>query len=158
MPLQQRVVGAIVLVALGVIFIPAFLDGSGYRARHVQSIEIPAKPEFPPLSQDKVATIPTPLDAPVKQQTEQRKKSAETPASLKSWMLQVGTFDNKENAIKYRDQMRKKGHTTMVLEDKVKGKTMFKVRIGPDLSKKRIEALRDKLKKQGIDGYVVSHS
>ena len=59
--LQQRIVGAIVLVTLGVIFIPALLDGSGYKSRQVQDIEIKEKPEFPPLSQKKVKPIPTPL-------------------------------------------------------------------------------------------------
>jgi len=39
----------------------------------------------------------------------------------------------------------------------VKGKTSYKVRIGPEVEKKRIEALRDKLKQKGIDGYIVSH-
>ena len=35
-PLQQRIVGAIVLVTLGVIFIPALLDGSGFKSRQLQ--------------------------------------------------------------------------------------------------------------------------
>jgi DedD protein len=45
-PLQQRIVGAIVLVTLGVIFIPALLDGSGYKSRQARSIEIKDKPYF----------------------------------------------------------------------------------------------------------------
>ena len=61
-PLQQRIVGAIVLVTLGVIFIPALLDGSGYKSRQVQDIEIKDKPAFPPLSQKKLKPIPTPLE------------------------------------------------------------------------------------------------
>jgi len=156
-PLQQRIVGAIVLVALGVIFVPVILDGSGYKSRHSRTIEIPPKPSFPPLSQQKLEPIPTPLDEKLKRHTEQRKKNPETPAELKSWMLQVGTFDNKDNAEKYRDEMRSKGHTTHVFDETSKGKTSYKVRIGPDLSKKRIEALRDRLKKQGIEGYIVTH-
>ena len=52
-PLQQRIVGAIVLVTLGVIFIPALLDGSGYKARQAKDIVIREKPKFPPLSQKK---------------------------------------------------------------------------------------------------------
>ena len=45
--LRQRIVGAIVLVTLGVIFIPAFLGGSGFKSRQFQDIEIKSKPEFP---------------------------------------------------------------------------------------------------------------
>ena len=61
-PLQQRIVGAIVLVTLGVIFIPALLDGSGYKSRQVQDIKIREKPEFPPLAQKKLKPIATPLE------------------------------------------------------------------------------------------------
>ena len=60
--LQQRIVGAIVLVTLGVIFIPALLDGSGYKSRQVQDIEVKEKPEFPPLKQKQVKPVPTPLE------------------------------------------------------------------------------------------------
>lgn len=154
-PVKQRVVGAIVLVAIAVIVVPAILDGSGYKSRHSRSIEIPAKPDFTALNQDKVKPIATPLDEAFKKQTQQKQQAK---AKLKSWMLQVGTFDSKQNAEKYRDELREKGHTTHVIEDKSKDKTVYKVRIGPDLSKQRIEKLRDKLKKQGIEGYVVSHS
>lgn len=156
-PLQQRIVGAIVLVALGVIFIPALLDGSGYKSRHNRSIEIPARPVFPPISQDRVEPVATPLDKKITEQKQQQAKRKAPPAELQEWMLQVGTFGNKDNATKYRDELRGKGFTTHVIEDKAKGKTSYKVRIGPEVEKKRIEALRDKLKQQGIDGYIVSH-
>ena len=72
-PLQQRIVGAIVLVTLGVIFIPALLDGSGYRSRQVQDIEIKEKPEFPPLTQKKVKPIPTPLEVNRQEQVKVQK-------------------------------------------------------------------------------------
>ena len=52
--LKQRLVGAVVLVALGVILVPALLDGSGYKSRHDRNIEIPVKPFLPPLKEIKV--------------------------------------------------------------------------------------------------------
>ncbi len=48
--LKQRLVGAVVLVALAVIFLPMLFDGSGARERLDQEIAIPDKPE-PPESQ-----------------------------------------------------------------------------------------------------------
>ncbi len=158
--LQQRLVGAIVLVALGVIFIPALLDGSGYKSRHARSVEIPERPAFAPPSQDRVKPIPTPVDktlAQVKQQAQAKTKAANKPANEKSWMLQVGSFSSRKNADKYRDELRKKGYSAQVIVETSKGKTIYTVRIGPDLSKQRMEKLRKKLKKQGIDGYIVSH-
>ena len=38
--LQQRLVGAIALVAVGVIVIPVILDGSGYKSRHEKTVDI----------------------------------------------------------------------------------------------------------------------
>lgn len=45
--LKQRLVGAAVLVALAVIFLPMLFDGSGAREHLNEGIEIPAKPEAP---------------------------------------------------------------------------------------------------------------
>lgn len=45
--LKQRLVGAAVLVALAVIFLPMLLDGSGARERLNEDIAIPEQPEAP---------------------------------------------------------------------------------------------------------------
>lgn len=45
--LKQRLVGAVVLVALAVIFLPMLLDGSGARERLNEDIAIPERPEAP---------------------------------------------------------------------------------------------------------------
>lgn len=45
--LKQRLVGAVVLVALAVIFLPMLLDGSGARDRLNEEIAIPDQPEAP---------------------------------------------------------------------------------------------------------------
>lgn len=46
--LKQRLVGAIVLVALAVIFLPMLLDGSGRSGPRDVAIDIPERPESPP--------------------------------------------------------------------------------------------------------------
>ncbi len=45
--LKQRLVGAVVLVALAVIFLPMLLDGSGARDRLNEDIAIPEQPDAP---------------------------------------------------------------------------------------------------------------
>ncbi len=45
--LKQRLVGAIVLVALAVIFVPMLLDGDGRQAGERVSVEIPESPDDP---------------------------------------------------------------------------------------------------------------
>lgn len=152
--LQQRIVGAVVLVALGVIFIPALLDGSGYKSRHTRTIEIPAKPVIPPMDA-RAAPEPTPIDDRLTALEQEQSQSKEPASDLVSWMLQVGTFQSRDNAEGYRDELREKGYTTHVVEDKDGDKTSYKVRIGPEVEKSRIEALKAKLDKQKIDSYIV---
>ncbi len=159
-PLQQRIVGAIVLVTLGVIFIPALLDGSGYKSRQVQDIEIKEKPEFPPLIQKKVKPIPTPVEQIKKNQLAAQKTAPKQTHKkpIKSFALQVGTFGSNENAEKMRDKMKKLGYTSFVYKSVTKGKTSYKVRIGPELERSVLDNIKKNIKKsQKIDGYVVNH-
>ena len=143
--LQQRIVGAIVLVTLGVIFIPALLDGSGYKTRQVQDIKVKEKPAFPPVSQKSVKPVATPLEKSKKSQlvavkSTDKSASGKTSESskkdkkpIKSFALQIGTFDDDSKAIVLRDKMRKAGYTTFIRESKAKGSTSYKVRIRPEL-------------------------
>lgn len=154
--LQQRIIGAIVLVALGVIFIPALLDGSGYKSRHQKIVEIPSKPVFPTADQQSVEPVPTPVDK--KKQAIEKKKIEKPSKPIQSWALQVGTFDNEKNAIAFRDSLRKKKLTAYVESAKVDGKESFRVRIGPELDKARLETLKARLnKEQKINGFIVKH-
>ena len=154
--LKQRLVGAAVLVALGVIFIPALLDGSGYRTRQARTVEIPPKPEFPPVSQVSVRPIATPIDK--KKLQVEEKKLQEPDRLIQSWALQVGTFSQHDNAIAFRDRLRKSGYPAYVETGKTDGKTSYRVRIGPELDRARLDKLKTSLKKeQKIDGYIVRH-
>lgn len=91
-PLKQRLIGATVLVALGVIFIPILLEGGKDDARLTVSMEIPPQPrvEF----EDRLETPPKTLNdeppqplreaiAPVKQQISAAEPApvTETPAA-----------------------------------------------------------------------------
>jgi len=159
-PLQQRIVGAIVLVTLGVIFIPALLDGSGYKSRQVQDIEIKDKPDFPPLSQKNVKPIATPLEQHKKNSEAARKADPKQvhKKSVKTFALQVGTFADNANAEKMRNKMRKAGYTTFVHKQTAKGKTSYKVRIGPETEHDLLEKIKSDVKKtHKIDGYIVNH-
>ena len=159
-PLKQRIVGAIVLVTLGVIFIPALLDGSGYKSRQVQDIEIKEKPDFPPLSSKRVEPVPTPIDDIKKQQSKALAADPKKPDKqpIRSFALQVGTFGSNENAMKLQKQLHKAGYTTFVHKSVSKGKTSYKVRIGPELERSKLDKIKAKIKKSHkIDGYVVNH-
>lgn len=92
-PLKQRLVGATVLVALGVIFIPMLLEGGKDDARLTVSMEIPPQPrlefedrlETPPEAVSEVT--PQPFEeaiAPVKQQISPASAKAEAKPGVSS--------------------------------------------------------------------------
>jgi DedD protein len=160
--LQQRLIGAVLLVALGVIFIPVLLDGSGYKSRQERSIEMPAAPEFPPVKEFKpktevpdLKTASAPI-APAK--TESPTSSAAPEQPVKAFALQVSTVTIKDNAYALRDKLRKKGYSAYVETRTRNGKTSYRVRIGPELDMNRLEKMKKALsKEQGLDGFIVNH-
>jgi DedD protein len=163
--LQQRLIGAILLVALGVIFIPVLLDGSGFKSRNSRSIEMPPEPKFPPLSEIKLEPV---VPTHVKQRSEsapvKKPESGElkTKTALKqpgnAFALQVSTVTIKDNAYALRDKLRKDGYSAYVESSTKNGKTSYRVRIGPELDMSKLEKMKATLsKEQGLDGFIVNH-
>lgn len=151
------------LVALGVIFIPVLLDGSGFKSRHSRSIEMPAEPEFPPLSEIKLEpVVPThrkeqSAPVPVKK-IETVESSRELKEPVSAFALQVSTVTIKDNAYDLRDKLRKQGYSAYVETRTKNGKTSYRVRIGPELDKSKLEKMKVTIKKeQGLDGFIVNH-
>lgn len=156
--LQQRLVGAVVLVALGVILLPALLDGSGFKSRHDRNIEIPPRPLLPALKEVKVESvaIATPVDIRKKRREQKKKDISAKP--IESWALQVGTFSQEKNALAFRDDLRKQGYLAYSESREASGKKSYRVRIGPELEKSKLEKLKVKLKtEKKIDGFILKH-
>jgi DedD protein len=163
--LQQRLLGAILLVALGVIFIPVLLDGSGFKSRNSRSIVMPAEPEFPPLSEIKLETVEpaytrqSPETAPAnKPESSKPKTKTAVKQPAHAFALQVSTVTIKDNAYALRDKLRKDGYAAYVESSTRNGKTSYRVRIGPELDKDRLEKMKAVLsKEEGLDGFIVNH-
>lgn len=163
--LQQRLIGAILLVTLGVIFIPVLLDGSGFKSRNSRSIEMPPEPKFPPLSEIELEpVVPTHVKqksapAPVKKPAPSKPKTKTAlTQTANAFALQVSTVTIKDNAYALRDKLRKAGYTAYVETRTSNGKTSYRVRIGPELDKSKLEKMKVKIKKkQGLDGFIVNH-
>ncbi|HEX7027155.1 MAG TPA: SPOR domain-containing protein [Gammaproteobacteria bacterium] len=178
-PLKQRLVGATVLVALGVIFIPMLLEGSKEDARLTVSMEIPPQPsqkfedrlETPPKAAE---TQPLqPLDqatAPVKRQVspEVQSSAASSEATSKTekavsrettkdspggvsgqWIVQAGSFSREANATVLRDQLKAKGFKAFVENAGTSAGTVYRVRIGPVEEREAAEALVKRLNSSG---------
>jgi DedD protein len=196
--LKQRLVGAIVLVSLGIIFIPMILSGGDQAGDRLTVSNIPQKPDKDFVSRiiplDKQAPEPGPLPtdsssktvkpAPSKQvkvykapevaklKDAEPVKAAPKPSpkvvakpvakpaatAKKGWVAQVGSFSSKSNAYGLRDKLRKKGFTAFVDSIKNKGKTTYRVRIGPEAQKaKASEQLARATKITKTKGFVARY-
>ncbi len=147
--LRKRIIGAVVLGAFLVIFVPEWLDGAGHKSRYSNNVEIPPRPEFKAISEYMESTASAAT-------INKRIQSAES--SVHAWALQLGSFSKEVNAIAMRDKLRVKGYASYVDVQKKPGRNIYRVRIGPELNKKRLEILQVELiKKEKMQGMVVKH-
>lgn len=208
---KQRIVGAIVLVALAVIFIPMILPGHRDLGFNDAGSPIPPKPaelenlkvlelEKPQPAPAPREIVRTPIDerspetpaaeqqptteaitspAPETEKPEIQKPETETPTQTtetpatpktdepepapatapKAWAVQVGSFTQRENAMKLRDKLRSKGFKSFVEQITSSGKTFYRVRVGPEVSRDKAVALQKDLqaKMKLQDSRVVPH-
>jgi len=220
--LKQRLVGAVVLIALAVIFLPMLLPGNGGSTMPLFGSNVPAspttsfepleiplqvpptapstevsvvdqpqpgdvasneKPQQPPLVAPAPAAGPAassappvsatasaqppvvPPQAPVQQVPQKQSTSVQSVASTpvprtpgEAWDVQLGSFSSSVNALALQDKVRKAGFRAFV--EKVKGEqgTSYRVRVGPESSRERADALREQVQgKLKLTGIVVPH-
>ena len=173
--LKVRLVGAIVLVSMAVIFIPMILDGREIAGTPVGESNIPAKPEngfiskvipltptreVKPVAAEKpvikkglsAQTVSKVVQKPVKPKPAsieiakaEVKKNSTPRAGLSAWAVQVGSFGSKKNAHALQNKLRKKGFAAFVETIYKKDTPSFRVRVGPELKRELAEKLRKKL-------------
>ncbi|MCW9014034.1 MAG: SPOR domain-containing protein [Gammaproteobacteria bacterium] len=157
--LKQRLLGAVILAALLVILVPEWLDGSGHKSRYPQHIDIPQEPEFKPMTE--LMGQPESAEATdlSRNNIAADKPVTKTPdASIHAWALQVGSFSEQANAQVLRDKLRAKGHPAYVDVQKSPGRKSYRVRIGPELDRSRVDKLKQEiLASEKLKGIVVNH-
>jgi DedD protein len=92
----------------------------------------------PPAEPAPAVAAPEPPKAPEKPAAEPAKASK--PPS--GWVVQVGTFADKGNAERTLARLRASGYDSFIEETRVSGKTMHRVRVGPEIQRDRAEAQR----------------
>ena len=172
--LKQRMIGAMVLLALGIIFLPAFFDRE--RVSPVdRSSQIPTAPAMDRLPDielsvpEQVATTPTPEQAflpeepqaqdDVEEQSDVEEQNdlvdeLETAPSVaadnydgavKSWVLQFASYRDKTRAQAIQQQLIKAGHTAYLRDIETRSGIMTRVYIGPKINKQALVQVQQEL-------------
>jgi DedD protein len=172
---KHRIVGAIVLVALVVIFVPMILSGREPPPELKGAREAPPRAE---ITETKMVVTPVPAEEPkLPESTEtvvqvpvepkpvpmpEAKPAPAKPAAVKiedGWMVQVGTFSNTQNAARLRDRLKNLGHSVHADSVTVGGKKAMRLRVGPFADRAKADKAQAQIRKEtGVAGVVQSPS
>lgn len=175
--LKQRLVGAVVLIALAVIFLPALFNGG--RPSEQRSVQvIPPMPNIQPIeirkaqrpsgipADDKLASKMYEFDEEkalvdkiaVEKTSDEKSTSSKPESALdlglktngapKAWVIQVGSFSDKSKADKLKKDLQSDGYKAFTRSVNKKGKTINRVMIGPKLDKKQALRIQQAVNKQ----------
>ncbi|MDP3654423.1 MAG: SPOR domain-containing protein [Rhodoferax sp.] len=82
-------------------------------------------------------------------------KAAPAEADAFSYFVQVGAFNNQEDAESHRAKLSLSGIETKISEREQSGKTVYRVRVGPFDKKEDAERAKEKLDKAGMETALV---
>lgn len=114
--------------------------------------------------------VPAPIKAPVKPQVEQttakptpkkptiteKTPPTKTAAGFERYYVQAGSYAKKENAISQWEALRKQGlPATLETQTTDKG-TIYRLRVGPELSKQRAVDIKARLTRQNIKSIIIA--
>ena len=163
--LKYRLTGAIILTSLAIIILPLLLDGSEEERQRIMS-EIPS----PPVVELSEITVQD-----VRQQMEQMERASESRLPKEvvdetdyseapdfildknnlpvNWSLQLGSFENEENATRLRARLREENYRSYILHAKTGDGDLYRVFVGPSASKEELASknaeIESKLKLKG---------
>ncbi len=148
--LKQRLVGAIVLVSLAVIFIPLILDGRDQAVNYITKSNIPPKPERDFVSRI-IPLNPSPVPKPEVLEPDVIPEPVAVKPEAKPEPVKEKAAAKPKTVAKPEPEVVAKPKT--VARPKT-GLSAWAVQVGSFGSKKNAYALRDKLRKQGFSAFV----
>ena len=120
-----------------------------------EAIKPPKKAPFPAVKPT-VTSKPTPVPVVPQTPTPVPSKPAKTAGNLSRFYIQAGSFSKKDNAQSLADTIRKQGMPVLLETIQTSKGTMYRLRVGPELDKKRAVAMKSKLDQQNIKGILVA--
>lgn len=180
--LKRRLVGTAVIVTLVVVFLPLIIEDPHRPEPDAIDQPLPPRPEafesrIEPL--EPLPPLPEPVDVgeplatgngppqgleDAAEQTGDSRQAPERPSTepggppLRTWLIQVGSFNQESNALGLRDRLRDKGYPAFVEETARGARTIYRVRVGPEASRTRAESVRGEIERAvNIEGMVIAH-
>jgi DedD protein len=152
---RRRLIGAIALVVLAVVFVPMVLDSEPRPKRTEPSLEIPAKdkvaPLPPPAPASKAAEkAPAPVTPAQAGAQKDSAKAAPTP-KLEGFAVQVGAFRDEDKLNQAREKLAFAGISHYV----ERRGDLNRLRAGPYSTREAAEKALASVKAAALDGQVV---
>ncbi len=170
--IKQRIVGAIVLVSLGVIIIPLLLDGGKEQQQDISNSNIPVLPshldkEIAPVAKPKPRYQPAPVTVrPVEELTP---GTAQSKSEIEQAAVQTGNADSQQDqtvkviAKPAQSSNTEVKHKSSAANYKTASKpetpvidTAYTIQVGSFSHKNNAFSLRDKLRKENFKAYIES--
>ena len=133
--LKQRLLGAVILVSLGILIIPVLLEAPRPDLVEPVHVDEPAELAFTHAPLPEHATAPPP-EAPDPAPLEPREQ----------WFIQVGRFENAGLADKLRGTLRQAGYPSALYPHQDAGQTHQRVWVGPYRSQAEAEHVLQDIK------------
>jgi DedD protein len=170
---KDRLTGAVILVALLVLFVPELLSGPGRKAAAVATQPTDEPPlrsytvELGDESRGRHALVPgpapaTPSPVPAPQQQEPVRATAapanpgahESVPPLAGWTVQLGSFASRANAERLVRDLKARGYAAFLTESASGGRKLYRVRVGPAGDRASAQTLAAQLRSAGHPGSV----
>jgi DedD protein len=167
--LKQRIVGAVVLVSIAVIFIPMlFEERSELGEFSISETNIPAFPEKqfveaikplpqieeieqqskPPIKESVLASPSVVAEKKEPQLVVSRVVAKETVTLAPTYLIQVASFGKESNAEKLSSRLKNAGYPAFIKSKTDGQRVKYRVVVGPELDKKRAETSKVKIEKK----------
>lgn len=136
--------------------------------RIVDEISDPPDPETAPIPEAETAktetkksseAVPKTKPPAIKEKPKAVKQAPKVAAGGESWVIQLGSFKEKNKAYKLRDRIRQSKLSAVFIEKFGKGSsTTYRVRMGPFLTREKAKVVLNKvMAKYNVKGLVMSY-
>ncbi|MGI9329242.1 MAG: SPOR domain-containing protein [Gammaproteobacteria bacterium] len=120
--------------------------------------KVAAAPAPPPEAKPRPEQKPEPKPEPKPKPVAKAAPKPATTANLSGWAVQLGSFANQANAKRLSGEVAAKGYKTYLLPLKRDGRTLYRVRVGPESTRQAADELAARLKQAGYKGQVAAQS